>query len=118
MGLLLIGNVRSVGWPVRWATALAPFVPILALYGLALALPLIAIVANGLSLSAAEWHDLLQEPIFTHAVRNTVIDSAVIAVIGTVLAYTLAAAIWRASPSWRMILIALVIIPFWTSVLV
>ncbi len=118
MGSLLTGDVRSVGRPVRWATALAPFVPILALYGLALALPLIVIVANGLSLTAVEWHDLMQEPIFTHAVRNTVIDSAVIAVTGTVLAYTLAAAIWRASPSWRIILIALVIIPFWTSVLV
>ena len=60
----------------------------------------------------------MQEPIFTHAVRNTIIDTLSISIAGTLLAYALAAAIWRAGPALRTILIALVIIPFWTSVLV
>jgi putrescine transport system permease protein len=97
---------------------LAPFLPIAALYGVALVLPMAAIVTNAAALSAADWGDLLRSPIVAHAVHNTVVDSLIIAVAGTVLAYLLAAAIWRAGPSGRVVLIALVIIPFWTSVLV
>lgn len=103
---------------LRFATLAAPFLPITALYGVALALPIATIIANALSLSGSGWLGLLQEPIFTHAVRNTVIDSLAISVAGTLLAYLLAAAIWRAGPALRTVLIALVIIPFWTSVLV
>lgn len=102
----------------RCVMMLAPFAPIAILYGLALALPLGTIVSNGLALGLGDWADLLQAPIFTHAVRNTVRDSLVIAVVGTVLAYMLAASIWRAGAALRVVLIALVIIPFWTSVLV
>jgi ABC-type spermidine/putrescine transport system permease subunit I len=103
---------------VRYAGLVAPFLPVALLYGVALGLPLATIVSNALSLTGAEWVELLQEHIFTHAVRNTVVDSLVISTTGTLLAYVLAAAIWRAGPSWRVVLIALVIIPFWTSVLV
>jgi len=95
-----------------------PFLPIAALYGVALILPMAAIVTNAASLSPGDWGDLLRSAIVVHAVRNTVMDSLIIAVTGTVLAYLLAAAIWRAGPSGRVVLIALVIIPFWTSVLV
>jgi ABC-type spermidine/putrescine transport system permease subunit I len=104
--------------PVRYAGLVAPFLPVALLYGVALALPLATIVSNALSLTGAEWLELLQEPIFMHAVRNTVVDCVVISTMGTLLAYALAAAIWRAGPTWRVILIGLVIIPFWTSVLV
>ena len=103
---------------LRRAMLAAPFLPITALYGVALALPLATIIANALSLSGSGWLELVQEPIFTHAVRNTIIDSLSISIAGTLLAYALAAAIWRAGPALRAILIALVIIPFWTSVLV
>ena len=103
---------------IRCAGRVAPFLPVAVLYGVALALPLATIIGNAMSLTGAEWLDLLQEQIFIHAVRNTVVDSLVISAVGTLLAYALAAAIWRAGPSWRAILIALVIIPFWTSVLV
>lgn len=110
------------GWlmrrPLRYAAQVVPFLPITALYGVALALPIATIIANALSLSGPGWLELLREPILTHAVRNTIIDSLAISVVGTLLAYVLAAAIWRAGPALRAILIALVIIPFWTSVLV
>jgi ABC-type spermidine/putrescine transport system permease subunit I len=104
--------------PLRIVFTLAPFLPIAALYGVALALPMAAIATNAAALSPGDWADLLRSSIVAHAVRNTVADSLVIALSGTVLAYMLAAAIWRAGPSGRVVLIALVIIPFWTSVLV
>ncbi len=104
--------------PSRLVLAVAPFLPIGMLYGVALVLPMAAIVVNAAALGPADWGDLLHSSIVANAVRNTLADSLVIAVAGTVLAYLLAAAIWRAGPSGRVVLIALVIIPFWTSVLV
>jgi ABC-type spermidine/putrescine transport system permease subunit I len=96
----------------------AAFVPVTLLYGIALVLPMATIVRYSSALGLRGWLDLLQSSIFVHAVSNTVVDSLVIAVIGSTLAYLLAGAIWRAGPSGRVILIALVVIPFWTSVLV
>ena len=93
-------------------------VPVLVLYGAGLLLPLAITVKRAFALGAAGWLDLLGNSLFTGAALNTAIDSAEITVIAVVLAYSLAAAIWRSGPAVRTILTTLVVIAFLTTVLV
>jgi len=103
---------------IKSSLELSYFIPALILYTFSLFLPLVTILRNCLDLGLTGWRQLLVAPLFTRAVANTAIMSISIAVITVVLAYALAASIWRASPRGRTVLIFLVVLPFWTSVMV
>jgi ABC-type spermidine/putrescine transport system permease subunit I len=51
-------------------------------------------------------------------VQNTVVISLITTVVALVLGYVLAAALWRARPAWRKLLLAVILLPFWTAVLI
>jgi putative spermidine/putrescine transport system permease protein len=101
----------------RWGNLLW-LLPVLALYAAGLLLPLGITVQRAFELGAAGWGDLLRNSLFTGAALNTAIDSAEITVVAVLLAYSLAAAIWRCGPITRALLTTLVVIAFLTTVLV
>jgi ABC-type spermidine/putrescine transport system permease subunit I len=81
-------------------------------------LPLAITVQRAFELGLAGWSGLLKNSLFTGAALNTAVDSAAITLIAVLLAYSLAAAIWRGSPFIRTVLVTLVVIAFLTTVLV
>ncbi len=103
--------------PARWGNVLW-LLPVLALYSAGLLLPLWITVQRAFALGLAGWNDLLHNSLFTNAALNTLADSALITVIAVLLAYTLAAAIWRSGPVTRAVLTTIVVIAFLTTVLV
>ena len=94
------------------------FVPIVVLYTAAMLLPLLITIRNSLALGGTGWINTIQDPLFIHASVNTAVYSCVITAVTVVLAYTVAAAIWRSGRIGRIILTSLVLLSFWTSVLV
>ena len=101
----------------RWVNLLW-LLPVAVLYGAGLVLPLGITVQRALALGIGGWAELLQNPLFTRAAMNTAIDSAGITLVAVVLAYSLAAAIWRTGRVVRAVLTTLVVISFLTTVLV
>lgn len=101
----------------RWSNLLW-LLPVLALYTAGLLLPLGITLQRAFELGIAGWSDLLRNSLFTGAALNTAIDSAEITVVAVLLAYSLAAAIWRSGPTTRALLTTLVVIAFLTTVLV
>jgi len=51
-------------------------------------------------------------------VQNTVVISLITTLVALVLGYVLAAALWRASKARRNLLLAVILLPFWTAVLI
>jgi putative spermidine/putrescine transport system permease protein len=92
--------------------------PVALLYAAGLLLPLAITVQRGLELGAGGWAGLMHNSLFTGAARNTALDSAEITLVAVLLAYTVAAAIWRSGPLLRTVLTAVVVATFWTTVLV
>ncbi len=92
--------------------------PALALYSAGLFFPLGITALRATQLGVPGWRELLVNPLFTQAVWNTLADSLLITVIAIVLAYAIAAAIWRGSATTRAVLTTLVVITFLTTILV
>ena len=110
-------TTRSFSNRTRWGN-LFWLLPVLTLYAAGLLLPLGITVQRAFELGLAGWNDLLHNSLFTGAALNTAIDSAEITVVAVLLAYSLAAAIWRTGPVMRTLLTTLVVIAFLTTVLV
>ena len=92
--------------------------PVLALYAAGLLLPLAITVGHAFELGVAGWGELLGNSLFVNAAIHTAVDSAEITLISVVLAYGIAAAIWRGAAVTRAVLTTLVVIAFLTTVLV
>jgi putrescine transport system permease protein len=60
---------------------------------------------------------LLGDPLYVVAYLNSLKIAAIATLIALLLGYPLAYGIARSSPSWRNILLLLIILPFWTSFL-
>lgn len=108
---------RQAGRRTRWVN-LAWMLPALSLYAVGLFLPLAITVKRAFALGGLGWVDLFRNSLFTGAALNTVVDSFEITVIAVLLAYSLAAAIWRSGLTMRAVLTTLVVIAFLTPVLV
>lgn len=94
------------------------FLPIVGLYTAAMLLPLVITVRNSIALGGSGWISTIEDRLFIHASINTAVYSLVITCLTIVLAYTVAAAIWRSGRIGRIILTSVVLLSFWTSVLV
>lgn len=90
----------------------------MALYAIGLLLPLGITLQRAVDLGWKGWSDFLVNSLFTGAALNTFIDSTEITVISVLLAYTVAAAIWRSGAIMRTVLVTIVVIAFLTTVLV
>lgn len=92
--------------------------PAVLLYGGLALLPLLTIARLSLSGGGGHYRDVLREPLLWHAARNTVEISLTTTVIALLLGYLLAAALWRSRPAARAVVLAFILLPFWTAVLV
>jgi ABC-type spermidine/putrescine transport system permease subunit I len=88
------------------------------LYALLMAVPIALILRRSFSDGFDHYRDVLTSPVLGRVVENTIVISAATTVIAVFLAYVYAAALWRSSTVVRLILFGLVLLPFWTGVLV
>lgn len=80
--------------------------------------PLIETAADGnqsLRFSASAYALLLQDPLYVGAYMKSLMFASVSTVFCLLLGYPIAYGIARAKPAWRLVLLVLVILPFWTS---
>ena len=80
--------------------------------------PLVEHAANGatsLRLHAGSYLLLLQDPLYVAAYLKSLLFAGVSTLCCLLLGYPIAYGIARARPAWRMLLLVLVILPFWTS---
>lgn len=71
--------------------------------------------AASLRLHAGSYALLLQDPLYIAAYLKSLLFAGVSTVCCLLLGYPIAYGIARARPVWRMLLLVLVILPFWTS---
>lgn len=80
--------------------------------------PLVEQAADGatsLRLHAGSYALLLQDPLYVAAYLKSLLFAGVSTLCCLLLGYPIAYGIARARPAWRMLLLVLVILPFWTS---
>ena len=80
--------------------------------------PLVEQAADGatsLRLHAGSYALLLQDPLYVAAYLKSLLFAGVSTLFCLLLGYPIAYGIARARPAWRMLLLVLVILPFWTS---
>ncbi len=106
---------RQRARPLRPGWLLAPAA---LLYGVMGLLPLLTILQMSFSEGLGAYARVLSNPLLRPILINTVIISTQTTLVAVVLGYYLAATIWRAGPRTRTALLALVLLPFWTSGLV
>ena len=71
--------------------------------------------AASLRLHISSYALLLQDPLYVAAYLKSLLFAAVSTLCCLLLGYPIAYGIARARPTWRMLLLVLVILPFWTS---
>jgi putrescine transport system permease protein len=71
-----------------------------------------------LSLNLGNYAFLWQDPLYAAAYLNSLKVAAIATVFCLLIGYPMAYAIARASSGWRIVLLMLVILPFWTSFLI
>jgi len=94
------------------------FVPFVALLGLVLVAPTITFLTYAFEHGLRDWSDFLDSPAKIDGVVRTLIIAAETTALCVVLGYVYAGALVLASPRWRAVLLALVVLPFLTSILV
>lgn len=110
-------------WPslaragTRAALPLA-FVPFVVLLGLVLVAPTITFLRYAFEHGLRDWSDFLDSPFKVDGVTRTLAIAAETTVLCVLLGYIYAGALMLASPRWRGALLALVVLPFVTSILV
>lgn len=111
------GTRRRRQWPVlrdgRWLLA-----PVGLLYGLFAVVPFALIIQFAFADGGAAFATVLRSRLLLRAAGNTLVISLMTTVIALALAYVLSAGLWRAGPAMRRILLAFVLLPFWTAVLI
>lgn len=107
-------STAGVSPPLR-ATLIAL---VLAFLVVLLVWPMFEIVKGAWEGGSTSLYQLFENALFNSVVKNTVIVATATALISTVLAYLVAGAAWRTSGTTRLLIIACVLLPFWTGVLV
>ncbi|WP_406002477.1 ABC transporter permease [Streptomyces sp. NBC_00829] len=98
---------------VGWLLLLAP---VLAFDAVLFLTPLGKLVS--VSTQGDAYEQILKDPLVSRSLINTLEISGLSTLATVVLGYLLAVVIWRRGPLARVILFALVLLPFWTGVLV
>jgi putative spermidine/putrescine transport system permease protein/mannopine transport system permease protein len=103
------GTLRGKGWLLLLG-------PILVFDLLLFITPLGKLVAS--SFTGNAYQRVLEDPLVIRALLNTVSISVVSTLVTLVLGYLIALVLWRSGTVTRIILFAVVLLPFWTGVLV
>jgi ABC-type spermidine/putrescine transport system permease subunit I len=107
----------------RWAVpafrdSLWLLAPVGMLYGAFALVPFAIIIRFAVAGGGAHFLTVLKSPLLLRAVENTLVISVMTTAIALVLAYLLAAGMWRAGAGLRRVLLGFVLLPFWTAVLI
>jgi putative spermidine/putrescine transport system permease protein len=92
--------------------------PIALLYGVFALVPFALIIRFATADGGSHFLTVLRSPLLLKAATNTVVISLMTTVVALVIAYVLAAGLWRAGPGLRRVLLGFVLLPFWTAVLI
>jgi ABC-type spermidine/putrescine transport system permease subunit I len=107
------GDHAGPAWNFAWLMA-----PLAVLYGIFALLPLGMIlrfsVANGLE----NFRNVLDSPLLLRVATNTLVISLTTTAVTLGLAIPVAGALWRSGPKLRSLIMAFVLLPFWTAVLI
>lgn len=77
-----------------------------------------SITSNNTMPSGAHYERLVREPVYWSVIVNTVSIAALVTVFCAVLGFPAALFLTRVSGRWRRLVLCLVLVPFWTSLLV
>ena len=88
------------------------------LYGGLMLLPLAAIVRLSFADGGGHYATVLRGRLLWRAAGNTVAISLATTAVALVLGFLLAACLWRARPAVGRLVLAVIMLPFWTAVLV
>jgi putative spermidine/putrescine transport system permease protein len=107
------GDHAGPAWNIAWLMA-----PLAVLYGIFALLPLGMIlrfsVANGLE----NFRNVLDSPLLLRVATNTLVISLTTTAVTLGLAIPVAGALWRSGAKLRSLIMAFVLLPFWTAVLI
>ena len=107
------GNPKARRRPSGWWLLLAPIL----VFDVVLFLtPLGKLVASSFADNA--YQRVLEDPLVLRSLANTLSISLVSTIVTVVLGYVIALVLWRAGNIARVVLFAVVLLPFWTGILV
>jgi ABC-type spermidine/putrescine transport system permease subunit I len=92
--------------------------PVGLLYGVFAVLPIGLILRMSFGDGGAHYARVLSGPLLRRIVTNTLVISLTTTVLAVLLGFLLAAALWRARPIARTVLLGFILLPFWTAVLI
>jgi len=93
-------------------------VPLAILYGIFALLPLGIILRFSVSDGFENFRSVLDSPLLLRVATNTLVISLTTTAIALGLAILVAAALWRSGPKLSRLIMAFVLLPFWTAVLI
>jgi putative spermidine/putrescine transport system permease protein len=92
--------------------------PVCLLYGVIAVVPFTLIIRFAVADRGEHFLTVLRSRLLLRATANTLAISVMTTAIAIVIAYVLAAGLWRARSGFRKVLLAFVLLPFWTAVLI
>lgn len=108
--------------PTRWSRSLASpwwlLLPMAILYGAMGFAPLLTILQMSFSEGWGAYARVLSNPILLPTAENSMVIGVETSACALLLGYVLATAMWRGGPGRRKLMMALVLLPFWTGALV
>jgi ABC-type spermidine/putrescine transport system permease subunit I len=107
------GGDAGSPWASAWLIA-----PIAVLYGMFALLPLGIILRFSLTNGFENFRSVLGSPLLFRVAINTIVISVTTTLVTLALATLVAAALWRAGPKLHSLIMAFVLLPFWTAVLI
>ena len=93
-------------------------VPLAILYGVFALLPLGMILRFSVANGFENFRSVLGSPLLLRVATNTLVIILSTTAIALALAISVAAALWRSGPRLRSLIMAFVLLPFWTAVLI
>lgn len=100
------------------AVSLWLLAPIAVVYGSVALVPLGISVGLSVQHGLASFRTVLASPLIVRVAINTLVISATTTVLALILALPVAAALWRSKGRTRLVVLAFVLLPFWTAVLI
>ena len=92
--------------------------PLAVLYGMFALLPLGMILRFSLTNGFENFRSVLGSPLLLRVATNTIVISLTTTAVTLALAILVAAALWRSGPKLHSLIMAFVLLPFWTAVLI
>ena len=107
------GDAAGQAWNFAWLMA-----PLAILYGIFALLPLGMIFRFSVSNGLENFRNVLGSPLLLRVATNTLVISLTTTAVTLGLAISVATALWRSGPKLHTLIMAFVLLPFWTAVLI